>query len=313
MDKPGRLWLAQKICLRLPPIISNMIRRAIYPYYLAQQDSYEYLTFSITGSPFKGNTKDFHGYPFSVHGYFEWRNIAIALALASEGDVILELGANVGTETVGFSDIVGVTGKVHAFEPLPSNIAILNHIAELSKHKNITIHSFALSDRNRISRFLIPPSHASGIGHLIGKWDQTNKPTLFVNTTTLDSLIDKIGISRIIFIDTEGEEVQILRGAELYLHKFQPTIVLEASSRALERNGFSLPDLKIALEELGYSPYRITRFGLRRIGALAADSGSVACPLNRGQQREFSCSSRPHAQWIRFQMRKLNAYKKCLS
>ena len=43
--------------------------------------------------------------------------------MTNNGDVILEVGANVGTETVSYADIVGPDGIVHAFEPVPSNVS----------------------------------------------------------------------------------------------------------------------------------------------------------------------------------------------
>ena len=63
-------------------------------------------------------------YPFAVHGYFYCTAWGITLAIFAPGDTIVEVGANVGTETIGFSDIVGRSGRVIAFEPVPANIAV---------------------------------------------------------------------------------------------------------------------------------------------------------------------------------------------
>jgi hypothetical protein len=69
------------MCRRLPPIVAQRLRSIIYPFALGIRDNLEVTVRSQTGSAFTGRTGDFHAYPFSVHGYSEWRNTAIALAL----------------------------------------------------------------------------------------------------------------------------------------------------------------------------------------------------------------------------------------
>jgi FkbM family methyltransferase len=209
-------------------------------------------------------TSEYHAYPFSVHGYNDWRNVIIAKALTSDGDRILEIGANVGTETVGFSDIVGRSGEVHAFEPLPSNLSILDELASCSENQNIVVHPYAISDSNRTSNFHVPPLHQSGIGHLI-HYDQPETETIKVDCRKLDSIAKDIGPPNVIFIDAEGEEVRILRGGKEYIKLSHPTIVLEASAKLLRRAGSSLDILYEEMEGLGYSPYQISRLGLRKV------------------------------------------------
>lgn len=137
--KPVRLAIAQRVCRNLPPLFAQRLRSVIYPFEQASRDDYEFIVRAQTGSIFKNTTSDYHAYPFSVHGYSDWRNWAIALALCSPGDTIVEVGANVGTETIGFADIVGSLGKVYAFEPLPSNLIALEDIMRLNQLQNVTI------------------------------------------------------------------------------------------------------------------------------------------------------------------------------
>ena len=47
------------------------------------------------------------------------------LSLIREGDVVFDLGANLGYFTLLFSDLVGRGGEVHAFEPVPPTFARL--------------------------------------------------------------------------------------------------------------------------------------------------------------------------------------------
>ena len=289
--KPWKLAIAQILCRRLPPIISNQIRRIIYSYKVAQKDDYSFISNSITGSEFTGSTKDFHAYPFCIHGYFDWKNLATVAAVVSKGDKILEIGANIGTETIGFSDMVGSEGKVHAFEPLPSNIEALKVLVGGANHKNIQIYPYALSDQVRVAHFVVPPAHASGIGHIVTESSSNIQSTIKVQSTPLDSIAKEIGGCEMIVIDAEGEEVRILRGAEQYLRKFHPTIIVEAAERCLVRAGFTLRDLYQELKELNYYPYRTTRFGLRDVAlnATAIDCNWV-CIYDNNKQLKWKIS-----------------------
>jgi FkbM family methyltransferase len=249
------------ICRPLPPIVAQKVRAIVYPFSMARRDDLEVTVRSQTGSSFTGRTADFHSYPFSVQGYSDWRNTAIARALGKPGDTIVEIGANVGTETVGFSDIVGPSGQVHAFEPLPSNVRALERVIEALRHQNVRLHSVALGDRAGVMTFVVPRQrHESGMGHLLQAGEAVSTSAITVDCATLDDYADTIDRASILFMDTEGEEVRILNGARSFLTRLSPVIVLEASPQHLRRAGFTLKDLRLALLDLGYVPYAIKRF-----------------------------------------------------
>jgi hypothetical protein len=94
---------------------------------------------------------------FSVLGYLDWRLWAAAVALCEPGDTIVEAGANVGMETVGFSDIVGGDGKVVAFEPVPSSLDALRDSLLIARHRNVEMLPFALGDAELMARLEVPP------------------------------------------------------------------------------------------------------------------------------------------------------------
>jgi FkbM family methyltransferase len=264
--KPVRLSFAQKLCRRLPPIIAQRLRDWVYPIERAYRDDYKFTVRSQTGSMFTSRTSDYHAYPFSVHGYFEWRNWAIAMACCSPGDTILEIGANIGTETVGFSDIVGVSGKVYAFEPLPSNLELLEETLGLNQYQNVVVFPVAVGEECKRVRFVVPRAKsASGIGYILGTEKQTNSNGIETDCVTLDSYSDRIGRVKVIFIDAEGAEVMILFGARKFIQKHKPTIVLEAHPKLLARAGFTLKGLYAEIRELEYKPFKISRLGLSRI------------------------------------------------
>ncbi len=69
---------AKIICRFLPPILSQSVRNRIISIEEGEQLSLNFKIKSFTGSYFSGNTVDFHAFKFSIHGYFDWRNVLIA-------------------------------------------------------------------------------------------------------------------------------------------------------------------------------------------------------------------------------------------
>lgn len=264
--KPKRLTAAQLVCRHMPPLIGQRLRAWLYPQASAFADDYEFVTTAQTGSSFCSRTGEFHAYPFAVYGYHNWRAWAIALAVCSEGDTIIEVGANVGTETVGFADIVGCNGQIHAFEPLPSNLNALYANARMHRCSNIVIYPMALSDAPSKVYFEIPKSkHASGSGHL-ALGEPSKSPTrILVDCTSLDAIQESFDRVTLVFMDAEGAEMSILKGGEQFYKKFQPITVVEAGARQLSYVGLELSDLYKQIIALDYLPFAITRLGLQLV------------------------------------------------
>ena len=81
-----RLTLARLANRIFPPLISNRLTlKYIYPYNVAQRDGTEFRSRAVTGSEYHGNRGDVHGYMFGMHGYFDWRMIAVAGAVQGGG------------------------------------------------------------------------------------------------------------------------------------------------------------------------------------------------------------------------------------
>jgi FkbM family methyltransferase len=273
----------------MQPFGVGKARGLLYAYERARSDSVDFEVHAKTGSLYRGNTADFHAWPFAVSGYGEWRNWAVALALCAPGDVIVEVGANVGTETVGFADIVGEAGRVVAFEPLQSNVEALGRLTV----KNVTVLPFALSDSDGVDRFAVPAASMSqGIGHLLGPderaagaviyYDEPADMTLTeVETRTLDGFADDVRDVRLLVADAEGAEVSILRGGREVLAEWRPALVLEASAPHQRRAGLSLDVLRAELAGLGYKPFVIGPLSLEEAHDPPEHSNWLCLPEER--------------------------------
>jgi FkbM family methyltransferase len=65
-----------------------------------------------------------------------------------KGEVVVDLGANIGYYTVLFSRLVGSAGRVLAYEPDPTNFSILTANLALNRCDNVSAFNVAVSDVN---------------------------------------------------------------------------------------------------------------------------------------------------------------------
>lgn len=67
--------------------------------------------------------------------------------LLKEGDWVIDVGANVGHYTKRFSELVGKSGRVMAFEPVPVTFSLLAANTRIFQHSNVTLFNAAVSDK----------------------------------------------------------------------------------------------------------------------------------------------------------------------
>jgi FkbM family methyltransferase len=267
--QPLRLAIAQAFCRLLPPLLAQRLRLILYPLKSAYSDNVLFAVRAQTGLIFTHTTGDFHAYPFAVYGYYDWRNVAVAIATCAETDVIVEVGANIGTETISYASIVN-KGRVYAFEPVQSNFEVLSRVININSLDNTRIFPVAVGEKCGEVAFAAPVTQKdSGIGHVIVDNQSAKKisPTSIIKVPciTLDSMIDCLPEVRIIFIDAEGAEISILQGANELIKRGFPHILLEASPKHLKRAGTGIDSLYENLHTLDYLVFRIGRFGLIRV------------------------------------------------
>jgi FkbM family methyltransferase len=268
-----RLSLVARLCRFFPPGVSGVFLR-LYPIHLARRENpWFQVRSSLADVSFRMDEVDAVSLIFAIRGFFDWQNVVIAGALCTAGDTIVEVGANLGTETLLFSRIVGPTGRVVAFEPVPDNMATLRRQIALNRITNIDLRGCAVSDHAGKLRFVLGPSRDNtGQGRLAGgagddgtggARDQVES-VIEVETVVLDELhaSGALPSPRLIAIDVQGAELLVLRGADRILRETRPAVIFEVERELLAEHGLRPADLSAYLKERGYLIRRISKWGL---------------------------------------------------
>lgn len=146
-------------------------------------------------------------------------------AFVQQGDVVLDIGANIGYYTLLLSRWVGREGLVLAVEPHPDNFHLLEWNLQLNNVTNVKTKQVAVSDT--VGTAVLFVGEGSNWHSLLPTERVTDK-TIPVATVTIDALADEIGFPiTLLRMDIEGMEAAALRGAEKVLIRDRPKLALE--------------------------------------------------------------------------------------
>jgi FkbM family methyltransferase len=200
------------------------------------------------------------GVDFSIYllGSFEPDAVRCYEKRLKPGDIVLDIGANIGAHTLQFARLVGPSGRVLAFEPtayahgkLRANLALNPDLVP-----RVTLMQSLLMDRADAP---VPEAICSGwpLVHDEGLHpDHLGKPhsTEGARSTTLDAAVTAAGLDRIAFVklDVDGHELAVLKGATETLRRFRPPILIELCPQVCVEHGYPFSTLVRCLADLGY-------------------------------------------------------------
>jgi FkbM family methyltransferase len=216
--------------------------------------------------------------------------------LVGEGQTVVDIGADVGLYSSRLAELVGPSGRVHAFEPNPARHEVLAALA--AAQPQVELHLPGLSDHageedlhvpirggavvSAFGRLSPPPAGAEGVS-----WERTP-----VEVTPLDRELSGER-SRISFVkcDVEGHELAVMRGAEQTLRAAMPTLLVEIEQRHSEAGVEATFEYLLGLGYSGWAigpggPYPLDRFDLER-DQLAFVSGFDLSEVPSGYVNDF--------------------------
>ena len=175
------------------------------------------------------------------------------------GSVVYDLGGNVGFYTLLSSELVGPTGCVIVFEPVPRNLHYLKEHLRINHIKNVIIIEAAVSDEEGLLCFDEGPNPSMG--------KIAEKGALQVTAVVLDTLYrqQQIPAPNYMKIDIEGAELSVLKGAKTILEITHPIIFLATHRNDVHRDCIQL------LQSFGYKIHTINKQTNELIGFYEAN------------------------------------------
>ncbi|MEJ5992840.1 FkbM family methyltransferase [Pedobacter sp. Du54] len=146
--------------------------------------------------------------------------------LINPGDIILDIGANIGFHSLYFAELTGQNGKVFSFEPIQGNFDALKENLALNNFPQIFPSNIALGNENaRISIYLDQDAKNPGAYSLLAKGEKN----YVIACEKGDDFLKKLGVDHVHFmkIDVEGYEFEVLKGLENTINKSRPIINFE--------------------------------------------------------------------------------------
>jgi len=191
-------------------------------------------------------------------------------SLLHEGDVFVDVGANVGYFTLLASECVGSSGKVFAFEPAPRNFVLLSKNAEINHCANVRCEQKAVTDRNQPLELHLS-SFNFGDHRIFPSQDDENynrghqRTRTRVEGITLDSYFPPGAHIDFIKMDIQGAEYFAIQGMKrVVLDNPAVMLMMEFWPHGLRQAGVEPEALLDELELLGLTPYGAVAGGLER-------------------------------------------------
>lgn len=177
-----------------------------------------------SGHLFFANTNDMITAPHLINiGINEPHMTRTLMSLVRPGNVVVDVGANVGYFSVLGAWRSHPGGQVWAFEPIPSIYRLLSDNLFVSGYKGAArLHRAALSDRRGTAQLRVFPGYEATssirpisddyIRHTAAETGRESH-LVEVDLVTLDEVMADVPEIDVMKIDAEGHEPEIIRGA----------------------------------------------------------------------------------------------------
>ncbi len=211
---------------------------------------------------------------------FEKKEINFFNSYLRKGDIVLDIGANIGLHSLIAARLVQEEGHVYSFEPAPDTYNQFLTNLQLNGFSNITPVNMGLSDKKATLKMNISSHHdawntladVSKLDELSGIFDNA----IEINVVKLDDWLqdNNIDTGRIALIklDVEGWEKFVLVGGEAFLKENAPVLMVEFDEKNAWAAGYLCHQTYDILKGYGYNLYSFSE------GVLKAEEQQLHYP-----------------------------------
>ena len=166
---------------------------------------------------------EYVGRSLALYGEFSEGEAELFKAIVNPGDVVIEVGANVGAHTVLLARLAGQAGAVLAFEPQPVLFQTLCANLALNNIVNVRAEKIGLGNRTQVLHIpILDYGSKLNFGGL--SLDLVDEG-IAVPIKRLDSF--NLRQCAFMKIDVEGMESEVLEGGANTIHNLRPILYVE--------------------------------------------------------------------------------------
>jgi FkbM family methyltransferase len=190
-----------------------------------------------------------------AYGSWEPELTQLVSKTVKSGFTVVDVGAHIGYYTLLFSRLVGPTGHVVAFEPVPKNFEFLSENLRLNRCTNVEPVNRAVLDRREQLCIEMPKNDPLPVG--VSFANSNNQGDVIVEAVSLDEyLLEQTKRVDFLKVDAEGAEDRVLDGARALIERDHPVIMMEVHHFDGRLEASSVP---AKLVSMGYELKQIDR------------------------------------------------------
>jgi FkbM family methyltransferase len=150
------------------------------------------------------------------------------------GDIVYDVGANLGYISLCLAKQVGPNGQIAAFEPIPQNVDVLRKNIANNGLSNVRVFDVAASDRK--GEAVIRTAGNFATSSLVWHRKNSSAEELVIKTVAIDDLVKSGELAEPTFvkIDVEGAEGLALKGMLRTVARSRPVLFIESSEAGRE-------------------------------------------------------------------------------
>lgn len=180
------------------------------------------------GAALKGYRMKLEWARYRAFAYGSWEPQLVELVSRNvkRGFTAVDIGAHIGYYSLLLSRLVGPTGRVFSFEPVPSNFDFLMTNLNLNNCINVDAVNRAVLDRRHSIRIQIQERDPLPVA--ISFANPENKGDVIVESVSLDEFLlgrtEKVDFLK---VDAESAEEQVIEGGRKLIERDHPLIMME--------------------------------------------------------------------------------------
>ncbi len=184
----------------------------------------------------------------------------VLLSLVGPSDVVIDVGAHIGTFAVPLARRLGEQGRLLAIEGHPVTAALLaRNVCDNRLDEQVTTKHAVLGRARGPEMVTVrTPGNSGGSSFVTGDWGRHEGTPSESLDSVLADLAEVFQRPAAVKIDVEGAELAVLEGAQALIERARPLLLIEVGRSQLQQHGDSVEEMNGWFQASGYRTFLIS-------------------------------------------------------